>query len=156
MTDQAPLSLHVPEPSSRPGDEPDFSYIQVPPAGKLRKPAVDCSPDAIRDLAFDLIRVLDDDGAAVGPWAEGIGDAVLLKGLKVMLKTRIFDDRLLMAQRQGKTSIYVQCRGEEAVACAHRMALENGDMCFPTYRQQGLLIAQDFPIVDMMLSLIHI
>ena len=35
-------------------------------------------------------------------------------------------------------------------ACAHRMALENGDMCFPTYRQQGLLIAQDFPIVDMM------
>ena len=111
---------------------------------------MDCSPDAIRDLAFDLIRVLDDDGAAVGPWAEGIGDAVLLKGLKVMLKTRIFDDRLLMAQRQGKTSIYVQCRGEEAVACAHRMALENGDMCFPTYRQQGLLIAQDFPIVDMM------
>ncbi len=23
-------------------------------------------------------------------------------------------------------------------------------MCFPTYRQQGLLIARDYPLVDMM------
>ncbi|MFL5260346.1 MAG: thiamine pyrophosphate-dependent dehydrogenase E1 component subunit alpha, partial [Hyphomicrobiales bacterium] len=29
-------------------------------------------------------------------------------------------------------------------------ALERGDMCFPTYRQQGLLIARDWPIIDMM------
>lgn len=154
MSDQEPLSLHVPEPTSRPGDKPDFSYIEVSEAGHCRKPEVDCAPNSIRDLAFHLVRVLDDDGAAVGPWAEGIDNEVLLKGLRVMLKTRIFDDRLLMAQRQGKTSIYLQCRGEEAVACAHRLALEDGDMCFPTYRQQGLLIAQDFPIVDMICQIL--
>jgi 2-oxoisovalerate dehydrogenase E1 component alpha subunit len=102
-----------------------------------------------RDLAFGLVRVLDDNGNAVGPWAMDLDDALLLKGLRVMQKTRAFDERMQMAQRQGKTSIYVQCKGEEAIACAHRMALEKGDMCFPTYRQQGLLIAQDFPIEDM-------
>lgn len=44
-----------------------------------------------------------------------------------------------MAQRQGKTSIYDQCKGEgeEAIACAQRLALEKGDMCFPTYYQPG-------------------
>lgn len=149
MTESKPLSLQVPEPISRPGDQPDFSYVSVPPAGTTRRPEIDCTPDSIKDLAFDLISVLDDKGEAVGPWAMDLDDEFLLKGLRVMEKTRVFDERMLMAQRQGKTSIYVQCRGEEAIACAQRMALEKGDMCFPTYRQQGLLIAQDFPILDM-------
>jgi 2-oxoisovalerate dehydrogenase E1 component alpha subunit len=150
MSQYPPLSLHVPEPSSRPGDKPDFSHIKVSDAGSARRPEVDCTPESIRDLAFDLIRVLDTNGQAVGPWTMDLDDDMLLKGLAYMQKTRIFDDRMQMAQRQGKTSIYVQCKGEEAVACAQRMALEKGDMCFPTYRQQGLLIAQDFPITNMM------
>ena len=149
MTESKPLSLQVPEPSSRPGDKPDFSHIDVPAAGTTRRPEVDCAPDSIRDLAFDLIRILDDNGKAIGPWVMDLDNSLLLKGLRVMQKTRVFDERMQMAQRQGKTSIYVQCRGEEAIACAQRLALEKGDMCFPTYRQQGLLIAQDFPIVDM-------
>merc|ERR1711969_203647 len=57
---------------------------------------------------------------------------------------------MLMAQSQGKTSFYMQCLGEEAIACAFRKALRPGDMNFPTYRQQGLLIADDYPLVDMM------
>jgi 2-oxoisovalerate dehydrogenase E1 component alpha subunit len=43
----------------------------------------------------------------------------------------------------------MQSLGEEAVSCAHRRALSAGDMCFPTYRQQGLLIAAGYPLVDM-------
>ena len=30
------------------------------------------------------------------------------------------------------------------------MVLNHDDMCFPTYRQQGILIARDYPIVEMM------
>ena len=55
-----------------------------------------------------------------------------------------------MAQRQGKTSFYIQCLGEEAIACAFQQALEKGDMNFPTYRQQGLLLSSGYPILDMM------
>ena len=65
----------------------------------------------------------------------------LRKGLRDMMLTRAFDARMLLSQRQGKTSFYITSLGEEAVACAHRKALASGDMCFPTYRQQGLLIA---------------
>jgi 2-oxoisovalerate dehydrogenase E1 component alpha subunit len=54
------------------------------------------------------------------------------------------------AQRQGKTSFYIKCTGEEAVAVAQAFALRRDDMCFPTYRQQGLLIARDWPLLDMM------
>jgi 2-oxoisovalerate dehydrogenase E1 component alpha subunit len=44
----------------------------------------------------------------------------------------------------------LKCTGEEAVAVGQAFALERSDMCFATYRQQGLLIARDWPILDMM------
>jgi len=60
-----------------------------------------------------------------------------------MMKTRAFDARMLILQRQKKISFYMQALGEEAIATAHEQALQPGDMCFPTYRQQGLLLARD-------------
>ena len=68
-----------------------------------------------------------------------------------MMTLRTFDARMLMAQRQGKISFYMQHLGEEAVSCAFRKALAPGDMSFPTYRQAGLLIARDdCPMLEMM------
>jgi 2-oxoisovalerate dehydrogenase E1 component alpha subunit len=71
-----------------------------------------------------------------------------------MLVTRIFDARMLIAQRQKKLSFYMQCLGEEAIAVAHSMALREDDMCFPSYRQQGLLIARGVPLVEMICQLL--
>jgi len=144
------LSLHVPEPSVRPGGKPDFSHVGFAPAGAARRPPMDVDPTEIRDLAYSLIRVIDDEGEAVGPWAAALTPAELRQGLRDMMLTRAFDARMLLSQRQGKTSFYIQSLGEEAIACAHRKALASGDMCFPTYRQQGLLIAAGWPLVDMM------
>jgi 2-oxoisovalerate dehydrogenase E1 component alpha subunit len=143
MSQHEPLRLHVPEPSGRPGSPTDFSYLHVSAAGAVRRPPVDTSHFDTQDLAYELIRVLDEDGHAVGPWVPEASPAQLRKGLRAMMKTRIFDARMLVAQRQKKISFYMQCLGEEAIAVAHAQALEPGDMCFPTYRQQGLLLARD-------------
>jgi 2-oxoisovalerate dehydrogenase E1 component alpha subunit len=142
--------LFVPEPEVRPGGQPDFSQVKIPRAGSVERPPVDVDPRDIRDMAFSIIRVLNRDGEAVGPWAGTLTDAELLEGLKHMMTLRAFDARMQMAQRQGKTSFYMQHMGEEAVSCAFRRAMEPGDMNFPTYRQAGLLIAGDYPMVDMM------
>ncbi|KAA0911195.1 3-methyl-2-oxobutanoate dehydrogenase (2-methylpropanoyl-transferring) subunit alpha [Pusillimonas sp. ANT_WB101] len=154
MRQTKPLRLHVPEPSGRPGHATDFSYLRLAPAGEMRKPPVDTSAYDTRDLAISLVRVLDDEGRAVGPWAEERIDPELLrKGLRVMIKTRSYDARMLIAQRQKKMSFYMQSLGEEAIGTAQALALTKGDMCFPSYRQQNLLIAQDVPLVDMMCQL---
>ena len=150
MPDYAPLSLHVPEPPARPGDTPDFSNVRIPKAGTVARPEVDADPETIRDLAFSIIRVLNREGEAVGPWAGLLTAEELLKGLRDMMTLRAFDARMLMAQRQGKTSFYMQHMGEEAVSCAVQEALRPGDMNFPTYRQAGLLISAGYPLVDMM------
>jgi 2-oxoisovalerate dehydrogenase E1 component alpha subunit len=150
MTDYGPLALHVPEPAVRPGGVPDFSNVHIPRAGSVSRPLVDADPESIRELAYSIIRVLNREGKAVGPWSGLLSDAELLEGLRHMMTLRAFDARMLMAQRQGKTSFYMQHMGEEAVSCAFRKALSPGDMNFPTYRQAGLLIAAGHSLVDMM------
>ena len=140
MTDYPPLALHVPEPAVRPGGHPDFSNVEIPEAGSVDRPEVDADPASMRKLAYSIIRVLNRDGEAVGPWAGSL-DEELLEGLRHMMTLRAFDARMQMAQRQGKTSFYMQHMGEEGVSCAFHRALLPGDMNFPTYRQAGLLIA---------------
>lgn len=144
-----PLSLHVPEPSFRPGDEADYSSFPMPVAGAVRRPEIGAAPAEMRDLAYDMVRVLDPEGVAQGPWDPRLSPETLLKMLRSMALTRAFDERLYRAQRQGKTSFYMKCTGEEATSIAAAHALDYDDMCFPSYRQQGLLIARDWPIVDM-------
>lgn len=56
---------------------------------------------------------------------------------------------MFRGQRQGKTSFYMKCTGEEATSIAAAMALSGDDMIFPSYRQQGILIARDYPLVEM-------
>jgi 2-oxoisovalerate dehydrogenase E1 component alpha subunit len=144
------LSLHVPEPEARPGDDVDFSRIAIPAAGSVARPDIAVAPAEIRDLAYTLVRVLDDDGKAVGPWDPRLDPDTLRRMLRDMMMVRVYDDRMYRAQRQGKTSFYMKSTGEEAVAVAAAHALDRDDMCFPTYRQQGLLVARGYPLVTMM------
>jgi 2-oxoisovalerate dehydrogenase E1 component alpha subunit len=148
MSERGRLSLHVPEPGRRPGDSADYSAFRLVPS--VHRPSIDTPAAEMRDQAFCLVRVLDDAGVAAGPWDPGLDAATLRRGLRAMLLTRAFDERMFRAQRQGKTSFYVKCTGEEAIACGQTMVLDPADMCFTTYRQQGILITRGYPLVQMM------
>jgi len=149
-TNLPPLSLHVPEPRYRPGDAADFSDIVVPAAGETSRPDSAADAGTMRELAYGLVRVLNDDGQAVGPWNPRLSPDTVRAILRAMALTRAFDERMFRAQRQGKTSFYMKSTGEEAVSVAATFALQRDDMCFPSYRQQGILIARGWDLVDMM------
>jgi 2-oxoisovalerate dehydrogenase E1 component alpha subunit len=145
--------LTFPQPPARPGESPDFSLLDIPAAGLLEVPPLDVTSDDCADYARGLIRVLDDDGQAVGPWADyakTLGDDIWMTGLRDMAMMRAIDARLLNAQRQGKTSFYLQCTGEEAIGGGFQRQLAKTDMNFPTYRQQSLLVAADYPLEALM------
>ena len=147
---EPPLRLHIPEHKPKPGQHADFSALHPPPAGKFHRPDIDVPSVKTHRLATALIRVLGDDDKAVGEWDPHLDPETLRRGLRAMMLTRAYDDRMYRAQRTGKTSFYMTARGEEAVAVAQAMALNPDDMLFATYRQQGLLIARGYPILDMM------
>ena len=127
MSPHEPLRLHVPEPTGRPGcadrlllPAPVARRRGAPPAGRRRagrhqRPGLRAGARARRRRPRR--RPL---GAA------GRRRSCCARGLRAMMKTRIFDARMLIAQRQKKISFYMQCLGEEAIATAHALALAAG------------------------------
>jgi 2-oxoisovalerate dehydrogenase E1 component alpha subunit len=146
----APPGLRLPIPQPARGHQPADRVRYVSKAGEMKRPALDEKVERVALMRKQLVRVLDDDGAAVGEWVPDLSVEAKLAGLRDMLTVRTFDARMLRAHRQGKISFYMQALGEEAIACAQQRALRPGDMHFPTYRQQGLLVAAGYPIVQMM------
>lgn len=142
--------LHVPFPPARPGEKPDFSYVKISPAGAVARPETKAPVREIEHLATQMVRVLGDDGKATGDWNPRLEPEDLQVGLRHMLLTRLFDDRMQRMQRQGRMSFYMKSTGEEAVAVAAGMALLPGDMLFPSYRVQGLQIVRGRSLVDLM------
>ena len=152
MTNQS--RLHLPKAPARPGEAPDFSYVQLSPAGAARRPDINARARDMMALSVELVRVLDDAGDASGPWHPHLDPSELQVGLRHMLLTRIYDDRMQRMQRAGKISFYIRSLGEEAVSVAQCMALRPADMLFPSYRNQGLYIARGIALVDMMCQLL--
>lgn len=144
------LRLQVPEPSARPGEKTDFSFLKLSKAGEVPRPAVDCPYEETIALKNSLIRVLDEQGQAHGPWKPEVSVEDLRRGLRLMMLTRAFDARMVIAQRQKKTSFYMQSLGEEAIGVGQAMSLNQDDMCFTSYRQQNILLTRGMPMVQMM------
>ena len=78
--------LHIPLPPARPGDQPDFSYVQLSPAGAVARPDARAPVREIEGLAAQLVRVLDDSGPTD---LKTLADSALLFGPSV---TRILKD----------------------------------------------------------------
>lgn len=146
--------LHVPSVPARPGEQPDFSYVKTAPAGSVPRPPIDVAVGETVSLAEELVRVLDDEDRAVGPWNPQLSPDTLKEGLRLLLLTRAFDDRMQRTQRQGRITFYVRSLGEEVVSVAAALALAPRDMLFPSYRNQGLFIARGVPLVDLMCQLL--
>jgi len=149
MSNRLPLELHVPAPRSRPGDAPNFSHLSFPEAGTTRRPDVLAAAAEMRDMPYGFVRVLDQDGRAVGPWQPRIDAETMHRGLRAMMLTRIFDERMFQAHRQGKTSFFMKSTGEEALGAAPSLVLGREDMCFPTYRVVSYLMARGYPLLDL-------
>jgi len=140
--------IHIPSAPFRPGDTSTFEQWTAKPTDHSM-PAINCSAEETAEHAAGLIRVLSDDNIASGDWNRDISAEDLRLGLEHMVRLRIFDDRMMKMQRTGKLSFYMRSLGEEAVAIAQTMALENQDWIFPSYRQPGAQFVRGRDMVSM-------
>lgn len=66
--------------------------------------------------------------------------------LRHMIRLREMDSIFQNAQRQGRVSFYLTCRGEEAIHFGATSALENQDVILGQYREQGPLMWRGFTL----------
>jgi 2-oxoisovalerate dehydrogenase E1 component alpha subunit len=70
--------------------------------------------------------------------------------LESMHYTRLLDERMIGAQRQGRISFYLASRGEEASTVASAAALSDNDMIMSQYREQGALVYRGYTTEQFM------
>lgn len=73
-----------------------------------------------------------------------------LKMFHSMQFTRLLDERMIAAQRQGRISFYLSSLGEESSAVGSAAALDDEDMIMSQYREQGALVYRGFTVEEFM------
>jgi len=102
-------------------------------------------PDLIHAYTEDgmppLVGVFGDNGHRAVPPPDLL-PARLREMYSCMLRTRVFDARMVSLQRQGRIAFFVPSLGEEAAQVGVAFALRPDDWVFPAYREQGVLLAR--------------
>jgi len=103
------------------------------------------------EFQISTFKLLKQDGSLYkGGKAPDINKEKALRIYHAMVTTRILDERMLAAQRQGRLSFYMQCTGEEAAVIGSAAALGDSDMIMAQYREQGALAYRGFTIDEFM------
>lgn len=93
-----------------------------------------------------MISYLDELGNLSQDDTHGISEALLVRGYRTMVLTRILDERMITLQRQGTISFALSSRGEEACAVASAAALKMEDWLYPQYRENGIMFWRGYTI----------
>lgn len=99
-----------------------------------------------------LFRVLAPDGRRIGP-APSLAGEDLAHLLEAMIRIRVLDQRMLMAQRQGRIAFYGTATGQEGAVIGSAAALAPEDWIFPGLREQGALLLRGYTIREYLLHL---
>jgi len=103
------------------------------------------------EFSIPTFRLLKQDGSLYeGAKAPDLEHDKALAIYRAMVATRVLDERMLAAQRQGRLSFYMQCTGEEAAVVGATAALDDADMIMAQYREQGALVYRGFTFDEFM------
>ena len=103
------------------------------------------------EFRIPTFRLLQQDGTLCeGAEAPDMEQDKALRIYRAMVFTRVLDERMLAAQRQGRLSFYLQSTGEEAAVIGSTAALDDADVIMAQYREQGALAYRGFTADEFM------
>jgi len=137
--------------SSGTTDKAVFRSAQEGSGAKALKPGKGLPVSgAYRD---DLDRVLDDNNRPDTKKEPKLTRDQLLEMYRNMMLTRIYDERGMMLQRQGRIGFYVPSFGQEAIQTGTAAALSKTDWIFPSYREPGVFLYRGADVYQMLCNL---
>jgi pyruvate dehydrogenase E1 component alpha subunit len=94
----------------------------------------------------ELLSIIDKDGRTRKGQDPELPAADLQRLYRLMVATRVMDERGLALQRQGRIGFYLQSTGQEGSHLGAAFALKDSDWLFPAYRQPGILLLRGVPL----------
>lgn len=95
---------------------------------------------------MDWLSILDPEGNVDKSLEPPLDDGTLEKFYRTMVLTRLFDDKALKLQRQGRMLTFGSCLGHEGCQIGSAFAMEPDDWFFPYFREHGVQIARGIPL----------
>lgn len=107
------------------------------------------------ELPIPTLEILRADGTLhKGAEEPALSRELAIRIYRTMVFTRLLDERMVSAQRQGRLSFYLTCAGEEAAVTGSAAAFEPGDMIMGQYREQAALRFRGFTTRQFMTQLL--
>lgn len=97
-------------------------------------------------FAVRRLEILAPDGSVDADLLPPLSDALIRRMYELMLLSRIFDERAVALQREGRLGTYPPIRGQEAAQVGSALALEPDDRVFPSFREMGVHLTLGYPI----------
>ncbi|MCO7126260.1 pyruvate dehydrogenase (acetyl-transferring) E1 component subunit alpha [Sporolactobacillus shoreicorticis] len=96
---------------------------------------------------FSTLRILDEQGHIVDQQKKPeMTNDQLRELMRRMVYTRIWDQRALSLNRQGRLGFYAPVSGQEASMVASEFAMDKGDWLLPSYRDIPQLVWHGLPL----------
>ncbi|GFO54897.1 pyruvate dehydrogenase (acetyl-transferring) E1 component subunit alpha [Geomonas sp. Red276] len=99
----------------------------------------------VRQLA-----ILDPSGDVDLALLPPLSDDRLWEMYRFMVLTRVFDERAVSLQREGRMGTYPPVKGQEATQVGSAFALTKEDWIFPSFREMGVHLTLGFPIPQLL------
>ncbi|GAB4410091.1 MAG: pyruvate dehydrogenase (acetyl-transferring) E1 component subunit alpha [Thermodesulfovibrionales bacterium] len=98
--------------------------------------------------SFNVMRleILDERGDADESLMPSISNDDIKRMYNLLTLSRIFDQRALTLQREGRLGTYAPILGQEASQIGSAYATEKTDWIFPSFREMGVYITAGYPI----------
>lgn len=96
---------------------------------------------------FETFRILDEKGEVVNKDAmPELSDEELTELMRRLVYTRIWDQRAISLNRQGRLGFYAPVAGQEASMIGTQFALDKDDWILPGYRDIPQMVFHGFPL----------
>lgn len=103
------------------------------------------------ELNHKRIQMLNNDGTTTSEFNTNLSETQFIELYEWMLKMRLFDEKMLRMQRQGRIGTYAPFSGQEAAQVGSVYALEKSDWIFPSYREMPACIVHGQPMKQAIL-----
>ncbi|MDX1386866.1 MAG: pyruvate dehydrogenase (acetyl-transferring) E1 component subunit alpha [bacterium] len=94
----------------------------------------------IQQFSVDRLSILDPQGEMDPSFASSFAPPTLKQMFKNMLQVRLFDEKAIRMQRQGRMGTFAASTGQEATHIGSAMAMDSEDWAVPCFREQGVYL----------------
>ncbi len=89
--------------------------------------------------------IINEDGSCASEYLSVVSDQELRYLIEITLYNRLFDQRMILLQRQGRLGFYLTSTGEESTIVGSAFCLKSNDPIFLSYRELGALLIRGVP-----------